>query len=185
MHRSIHIWCSHWPTIEGGPYRLWQKSGSKTASGSTYWSEMARNAIESDFRSSKMANLWINYLKKCCVLIWNGEKCDQKWFSVIQNSRRRPFCKKKGQWETFCGCLTALLISFVIRVLSLIPTMNRSRINSGVHWWPLITELAFPTLLTTVTTPGWPTSYVFFLGTLKFIKLHSHSLFRHNSLSFL
>ena len=30
-----------------------------------------------------------------CVLIWNGEKCDQKWFSVIQNGHRKPFCGYK------------------------------------------------------------------------------------------
>ena len=35
-------------TIEGGPYRFWQKSESK---------------------------------QKSCILIWNGEKCDRKWFS--------------------------------------------------------------------------------------------------------
>ena len=29
------------------------------------------------------------------VLISNGEKCDKKWFSVIQNGRREPFCEKK------------------------------------------------------------------------------------------
>ena len=27
--------------------------------------------------------------KKSCVLIWNGEKCDRKWFSVIQNDPNR------------------------------------------------------------------------------------------------
>ena len=27
-------------------------------------------------------------------MIWNGEKCDRKWFSFIQNGRQRPFCKK-------------------------------------------------------------------------------------------
>ena len=31
--------------------------------------------------------------KKSCVLIWNGEKCIRKWFSVIQNGRRQPFCE--------------------------------------------------------------------------------------------
>ena len=67
---------------------------------------MARNAIESDFRSSKMAQKGLpkwrpaailkkNSKKKSCVLIWNGEKCNRKWFLVIQNGRRRPFCKKK------------------------------------------------------------------------------------------
>ena len=38
------------------------------------------------------AILW----KKSCVLIWNDEKCDQKWFSVIQNGRWQPFCEKKS-----------------------------------------------------------------------------------------
>ena len=60
---------------------------------------MARNAIESDFQSSKMAagggGGSILLKKKNCVLIWNGEKCDQKWFSVIQNGHRRPFYEKK------------------------------------------------------------------------------------------
>ena len=32
--------------------------------------------------------------KKSCVLIWNGEKCIRKWFSVIQIGRRPPFCEK-------------------------------------------------------------------------------------------
>ena len=70
---------------------LWRKK-IKVA----YWSEMARNAIESDFRSSKMA-AGSHFVKKIksCILIWNGEKCDQKWFSVIQNGRWQPFCKKK------------------------------------------------------------------------------------------
>ena len=66
--------------------------------GYLYWSEMARNAIESDFRSSKMAAgshfVKQNYKNKSCVLIWNGEKSDRKWFSVIQNGRRQPFCEK-------------------------------------------------------------------------------------------
>ena len=53
-----------------------------------YWSEMARNLIENDFRSSNKKN-------KSCVLIWNGEKCYQNWFSVIQNGRWQPFCEKK------------------------------------------------------------------------------------------
>ena len=63
-----------------------------------YWSEMARNVIKSDFRSSKMdAGSHFVTKNKSCVLIWNGEKCDQKWFSVIQNGRRQPFCAKKSK----------------------------------------------------------------------------------------
>ena len=67
---------------------LWKK---KVA----YSSEMARNAIKSDFRSSKMAT-GSHFVKKnkSCVLISNGEKWDQKWFSVIQNGRRQPFSEK-------------------------------------------------------------------------------------------
>ena len=61
-----------------------------------YWSEMARNAIGSDLWSSKMApGSHFVKKKKSCVLIWNGEKCDRNWFSVIQNGHRQPFCGKK------------------------------------------------------------------------------------------
>ena len=46
----------------------------------SYWSEMARNATESDFRTSKMAagrHFVKNIPKiKIVVLIWNGKKCD-------------------------------------------------------------------------------------------------------------
>ena len=59
------------------------------------WSEMASNAIKSDFWSSKMAARSHFVKKKSCVLIWNREKCDRKWFSVIQNGHRQPFCEKR------------------------------------------------------------------------------------------
>ena len=66
-----------------------------------YWSEIVRNAIKSDFRSSKMAasGHFVKKIqkKKSCVLICNGEKCDQKWFLVLQNGRQRPFCEKKSK----------------------------------------------------------------------------------------
>ena len=35
-------------------------------------------------------------------MIWNGEKYDQKWFSVIQNGRRQPFCEKKSTKNKIC-----------------------------------------------------------------------------------
>ena len=56
-------------------------------------------------------------------MIWNGEKCDQKWFSVIQKRPLQPFCENKsciliwnsekcdqkwfwviqyGRWQPFC-----------------------------------------------------------------------------------
>ena len=64
---------------------------------------MARNAIESDFRSSKLAQIGLPkwppavtfFFKISCVFIWHGEKCIRTWFSVIQNGRRQPFCEKK------------------------------------------------------------------------------------------
>ena len=75
-----------------------------------YWSEMARNAIKSDFRSSKMAagSHFLNKIKinKNWILIWNGEKCDRKWFSVIQNggggeAPQWPACKPFGDIHQF------------------------------------------------------------------------------------
>ena len=36
---------------------------------------------------------FVNLIKNC-VLIWNGQKCDRKWFLVIQNTRWWPFCDK-------------------------------------------------------------------------------------------
>ena len=39
-------------------------------------SEMARNAIESDFWTSKMA---AEKKIKNSVSIWNGQNCDRKW----------------------------------------------------------------------------------------------------------
>ena len=62
------------------------------------WSEMVRNAIESDFQSSKMSTrllVWWKPFIDMLVLIWNGDKCDRKWFSVIQNDCLWPFCKNK------------------------------------------------------------------------------------------
>ena len=82
--------------IQNGRWPFWKKNSKKKVA---YWSEMVRNAIESHFRSSKMA-AGSHFVKKfqknkSCVLIWNGEKYDRKWFSVIQNGRRPPF------WEKF------------------------------------------------------------------------------------
>ena len=64
-----------------------------------YWSKMARNAIESEFRTSKMADS-SHFVKKISKklklsidLKW-PEKCNRKWISDIQNGRKRPFCKK-------------------------------------------------------------------------------------------
>ena len=69
-----------------------------------YWSEMERNAIESDFRSSKMAagGHFVKTFITNCVWIWNVEKCYQKWFSVIQNVRRGSFCERKVRKYKSC-----------------------------------------------------------------------------------
>ena len=83
------MWSKVFLVIHNGRRQpFWEKN--------VYLSEMARNAIESDFWSSKMAT-GSHIVKKnqSCVLIWNGEKCDRKRFSVIQNGHRQPFCEKK------------------------------------------------------------------------------------------
>ena len=79
---------------------------------------MAKNAIESYLRTSKMAagGHFVKNFKKlinfCMDLkwpempskvkwisdiqngrsIWNGQKCDPRWFSDIQNGRQKKFC---------------------------------------------------------------------------------------------
>ena len=58
-----------------------------------YRSQLARNVIKNEFRSSKMSDgghFIKNFKKKFCI----HQKCDWKWFSDIQNGRRQPFCKK-------------------------------------------------------------------------------------------
>ena len=62
-----------------------------------YPSEMARNAIGSEFRTSKMGagGYFVKmFWKKSFVLIWNGQKFHRKLVLDIQNGRRQPFCKK-------------------------------------------------------------------------------------------
>ena len=80
---------------------LWKKNKKVS-----YWSEMARNATESDFRTSKMA-AGSHFVKKIAkikivVLIWNGMKCDTKWFLGIQNGNWWPF-KKKNLYKKSCA----------------------------------------------------------------------------------
>ena len=48
----------------------------------SYWSEMARNAIESDFRSSKMQPFWLTCNHFVNIFF---QKSDWKLFSFIQN----------------------------------------------------------------------------------------------------
>ena len=40
------------------------------------------------------------------VLIWNGEQCNKKWFSFIQNGLQRPFL-----WKTFGTMTTKYMTS--------------------------------------------------------------------------
>ena len=57
---------------------------------------MARNAIKSEFRTSKLGaggHLVKKNLKNRIDLKW-PEMCDRKLFSDIQNGRRQPFCQK-------------------------------------------------------------------------------------------
>ena len=80
-----------------------------------YRSEMARNEIESDFRTSKMAagSHFVKKLHKIkiVVLIWNGKKCDAKWFLDIQNGYRRPFFLKHVQLD-----INSLLVNIYIYI---------------------------------------------------------------------
>ena len=85
-----------------------------------YWSEMARNVIKIDFRSSKMvAGSHFVTKNKSCVLIWNSEKCDRKWFSVIQNGGGGAYnghaaCKPFGDIHSICPWAnTPILVYFV------------------------------------------------------------------------
>ena len=60
-----------------------------------FWSEMARNANENEFRTSKMvAGGHFENRNESCVLIWNAEKCKRKWISDIENGHRQPFWEK-------------------------------------------------------------------------------------------
>ena len=89
-------------------------------------SEMARNAIQSDFQTSKMAIESEFRKSKMAVSIWNGQKCDRKWISDIQNDRRKPFCQK-----------------FIKKLKLLIdlkwPEM-RSKMNFGHPKWPTVSH---------------------------------------------
>ena len=48
------------------------------------WRKMPSKVIFDHTKWPPAAILW-KHLNKNCVLIWNFEKCDRKWFSVIQN----------------------------------------------------------------------------------------------------
>ena len=55
-------------------------------------------------------------------MVWNGQKCDRKWFSDIQNGRRQPFCQKFQKQLKLCIDLKW-------------PEM-RSEVNFGHPKWP-------------------------------------------------
>ena len=90
MRSKVNLGYPKWPTAAIKKFKV------------AYWSKMARNAIESEFRTSKMAD-GSHFVKKIpkkisCVSIWNGQKCNRKWISDIQNERRRPFCNIDIKW---------------------------------------------------------------------------------------
>ena len=98
----------------------------------SYWSEMARNATESDFRTSKMA-AGSHFLKeitkiKIVVLIWNGKKCDTKWFLDIQNGYRRPFLRK-----TFTKTVARVIWMFKPNAGRLQLDINSLLVNIYIH----------------------------------------------------
>ena len=65
------------------------------------WREMRLKVIFGHPKWPLAAILWKHFIKNC-VLIWNVEKCYQKWFSVIQNVRRGSFCEKKVRKYKSC-----------------------------------------------------------------------------------
>ena len=143
------------PIQNGRRWPFCQKSKKKKVS---YGSEMARNAIESEFRTTKMAD-WSEMvrnaiqvifghskwppekIKKFCIdlkwaelwskvnfgnpngrSIWNGQKCDRKCISDIQNGRCQPFCQRFQK-------------KLKLRIDLKWPEM-RSKVNFGHPKWP-------------------------------------------------
>ena len=112
---------------------------------------MARNVIESDFRSSKMA-AGSHFVKKSCVLIWNDEKCDQKWFSLIQNGRWQPFCEEKKvvYWsEMTRNAIKSDFRSSKMAAGSHFVTKKKSKLLIDMKWWEMRSKVIFG-------HPKWP-----------------------------
>ena len=97
---------------------------------------MARKATESDFRIFKMAGGSYLFLKmhkiKIAVLIWNGKKCDTKWFLDIRNCYRRPFTKKN-------------ICKKVVRVIWTMfePTAGRLQLGINIYIGPTYRQLCW------------------------------------------
>ena len=99
------LWCTIFCLWEGG-----EASNNSLARNQLEGEESEYiTAIESDFRSSKMAagsHLWTK--SKKIKLIWNGEKCDRNSISVIQNggggvgASQWPVCKPFGDIHSIC-----------------------------------------------------------------------------------
>ena len=66
----------------------WREMRSKVIFGHPKWPK-------SDFQNGHRRPFWKKIQKQSWILIWNGEKCIRKWFSVIQNVRRSHFVKFK------------------------------------------------------------------------------------------
>ena len=102
---QIHIWHSHWwPRVEepdrfgrnGHFEKIWWKQKLRI---DLKWRKMWTKVIFGHPKWPPVAILWKK--KKSCVLIWNDEKCDQKWFSLIQNGHRRPFYEKFKEIKSY------------------------------------------------------------------------------------
>ena len=139
---------------------------------------MARNAIKSDFRSSKMAagshfvkknqklridlkwrEMWSKAIfghpkwppaailwkkKRSCVLIWNGEICDRKWFSVIQNGRWQPFCERKKSCVLIWNGEKCDQKWFsVIQIGRSQPFCEKKKLRIDLKWWEMRSKVIF------------------------------------------
>ena len=124
---QVAYWSEMWSKVIFG-HPKWPPAAILCEKKVAYWSEMARNAIKSDFQSSKMVIQkkiknkklridlkWREMRSKVifghpfceknqsCVLIWNGEKCDRKWFQNGGGGASQwPACKPFGYIHSIC-----------------------------------------------------------------------------------
>ena len=101
---QIHIRHGHW-----GP-RLLETLWFLASIGLTKW-PLAAILYKNSQQACGISNFVINspaailkyIFKKRCVLIWNGEKCDRKWFSVIEDYPNRTSKMAAGGSKVIFG----------------------------------------------------------------------------------
>ena len=124
MRSNVIFGHQKWPPVA----ILWTKFKKKV----THWSEMARNLLKSDFRSSKMAAggnfAKQKQTKKSCVLIRNSEIVDQILSSEMAT-------RLLVWWKP---CIEMLRPPFFFSLVWFLRIHNRDWIGD---WWQLFGEL--------------------------------------------